>query len=130
MVNSSLYNFFYNNELINIKTIDNNKNFISIFFISVLLLSIVIQSGFLLFIKKLINYFLHFEHLDSVGQSYTEHFCDSICYSWYSLKSAFYFFCHSIYPDIFERKGSDTLFKLNSMIEKKIDKIDKINSKK
>jgi hypothetical protein len=127
MANSSLYNFFNNNELINMKTFDSNKNFLSFVFISVLLIAVLIQSGLLLIIKKLINYFLHFEHLDSVGQSYTEHFSDSICYSWYSLKSAFYFFCHSIYPDVFERKGSDNLFKLNSMIEKKIDKINKQN---
>lgn len=127
MSNSSLYNFFYNNDLMNIKTFDNNKKIVSIVFISLLLLAIVIQSGLLLFIKKLINYFFHFEHLDFVGQSYTDHFSDSICYSWYSFKSAFYFLCHSFYPDIFERKGSDTLFKLNSMIEKKMDKIDKIN---
>jgi hypothetical protein len=123
MTNSPLYNLFYNNEIISIKMFYNRKMFVSIFFI--ILLVILIQSGLTLFIKKLINYFLHFKHLDSVGQSYTVHFCDSISYSWYSFKSAFYFFCHSFYPDVFDRKGSDTIFQLNSMIEKKIDKINK-----
>ena len=123
MTNSPLYNLFYNNKLINIKMFDNKKIFVLIFLI--ILLVIVIQSGLILFIKKLINYFLHFKHLDLVGQTYTEHFSDSIFYSWYSFKSAFYFFCHSFYPDIYERKGSDTMLKLDSMIEKKIDKINK-----
>ena len=62
MTNSPLYNLFYNNELINIKMFDNKKIFVLIFLI--ILLVIVIQSGLILFIKKLINYFLHFKHLN------------------------------------------------------------------
>jgi len=65
----------------------------------------------------------HFNHLESVGQSYTEHFSDSMNYSWKSLKSSFYFFAHGIYPDVFEKSGSDTILDLKNIIQDKLDKI-------
>lgn len=65
----------------------------------------------------------NFNHLESVGQSYTEHLNDSMNYSWNSLKSSFYFFCHGIYPDIFETSGSNTIIDLHNVIQDKINKI-------
>jgi hypothetical protein len=65
----------------------------------------------------------HFNHLESVGQSYTEHFSDSMNYSWTSLKSSFYFFAHGFYPDVFETRGSSTIMELSSVIKDKLDKI-------
>lgn len=64
-----------------------------------------------------------FTHLESVGQTYTEHFNDSMNYSWRSLKSSFYFFVHGIYPDVFETSGSNTIIDLNNTIQEKLDKI-------
>lgn len=65
----------------------------------------------------------HFNHLESVGQNYTEHFSDSMNYSWNSLKSSFYFFCHGFYPDVFETSGSKTILDLSSVIQDKLNKI-------
>lgn len=64
-----------------------------------------------------------FNHLESVGQNYTEHLNDSMNYSWKSLKSSFYFFVHGIYPDVFETSGSNTIIELNNQIKEKLDKI-------
>ncbi len=49
------------------------------------------------------------KHLDNVKQSYREHFTDSIKYSWISLKCSFYFLCHAIYPDSYEKSGSESI---------------------
>jgi hypothetical protein len=73
-------------------------------------------------IKKTLNT-QHFNHLESVGQTYTEHFSDSMNYSWTSLKSSFYFFCHGFHPDIFETRGSSTIIDLSSVIKDKLNKI-------
>jgi hypothetical protein len=54
-----------------------------------------------------------FNHLDVVGKTYTEHFSDSISYSWKCCKSSFYFLVHAIYPDIFKTSGSDTILNLS-----------------
>jgi hypothetical protein len=64
-----------------------------------------------------------FTHLESVGQTYTEHLGDSMKYSWISLKSSLYFFAHGIYPDAFETNGSDTIVNLNSILQNKIKNI-------
>lgn len=60
-----------------------------------------------------------FNHLESVGQTYTEHFSDSMNYSWNSLKSSFYFFCHGFYPDVFETSGSNTVSAIVEKIQQK-----------
>lgn len=67
-----------------------------------------------------------FNHLESVGQTYTEHLSDSMNYSWKSLKCSFYFFCHGFYPNVFETNGSSTIIELHSVIQDKMDKMDKI----
>ena len=64
-----------------------------------------------------------FNHLDYVGQTYTEHFSDSMSYSWSSLKSSFYFFCHGFYPSVFETNGSDTICAVYSRIQDKYNEI-------
>lgn len=69
-----------------------------------------------------------FTHLNSVNQSYTTHFNDSMKYSWMSLKSSFYFFCHGFYPDAFETRGSDTIVDLNSIIQDKMNQIREHNN--
>lgn len=67
-------------------------------------------------------------HLESVSQTYTEHFSDSMYYSWSSFKGSFYFFAHGIYPDAFETNGSDSINNLNSILQNKIKHIKNINS--
>jgi len=80
------------------------------------------------YISKPIKNFLNshnFNHLNSVNQTYTEHFSDSMNYSWNSLKSSFYFFVHAIYPDIYKTSGSKTILDLSSVIQNKLNKINK-----
>jgi len=67
-------------------------------------------------------FYRNFNHLHSIGQTYTEHFSDSMNYSWISLKSSFYFFAHAIYPDIFIKSGSKNILHLSHIIQKKINK--------
>lgn len=69
-----------------------------------------------------------FNHLESVGQTYNQHFNDSMKYSWMSLKSSFYFFCHGFYPDIFETRGSETITDLNAIIQNKMFQINDNNN--
>ena len=64
-----------------------------------------------------------FNHLESVGQTYTEHLNDSMYYSWTAFKGSFYFFAHGIYPNAFETNGSDTIINLNSILQNKIKNI-------
>jgi len=61
-----------------------------------------------------------FEHLEMVGQSYTEHLSHAMGYSWDSFKSSVYFFCHGLNPNIFKSNGSDTIYTLNMKIQDKI----------
>lgn len=58
-------------------------------------------------------------HLQKVKQGYYEHFLDSICYCGISLKASFYFFIHSLFPDVFEFDGSNTIKQLNNILEEK-----------
>jgi len=67
-------------------------------------------------------FYKNFNHLHFIGQTYTEHFSDSMNYSWISLKSSFYFFVHAIYPDIFITSGSKNILNLSHIIQKKINK--------
>ncbi len=66
---------------------------------------------------------MEFKHLKYAKQSYLEHFKDSIKYVGLSLKASFYFTVHSIYPDLCEHKGSNTIKKLNDILQKKIQSI-------
>lgn len=67
-------------------------------------------------------------HLDFANQSYFEHFSHSMVYCGRSLKSAFYFFCHSIIPDIFIFDGSESVKKLNDdLCSKYIKRMREIN---
>jgi len=70
--------------------------------------------------KTFINaIFKNSPHLNTVNQTYIQHFQDSMFYSWCSLKSSVYFMIHGFYPDIFEQNGSKTINKLNTIIQKK-----------
>ena len=60
-----------------------------------------------------------FEHLQKVKQNYFEHFFDGIYYCRISLKASFYFFIHSLWPDLFEFDGSNTIKQLNNILEDK-----------
>ncbi len=59
-------------------------------------------------------------HLDDNNQTYFEHIYDSWKYSFQSLKASLYFFIHGIVPCIFEHSGSDTIFKLSSVLDSKL----------
>lgn len=64
----------------------------------------------------------YFKHLEFANQNYFEHFKDSIFYCGVSLKSAFYFFCHAIWPDSFQQNGSETIHNLSFVISEKYQK--------
>ena len=62
-----------------------------------------------------------FKHLECVQESYFEHFCRGITYSFMSCRAGFYFLVHSFYPDVFEFDGSVEIDNLNKILtEKKI----------
>jgi hypothetical protein len=65
-----------------------------------------------------------FNHLDKVKQTYLEHFCEGMTYSFMSLRASCYFFVHSLNPDLFEFDGSMQIEKLNKEL---MDKKMKIN---
>lgn len=73
----------------------------------------------------------YFKHLEFANQSYFEHFRDSLFYCGISLKGAFYFFCHGIWPDSFQQNGSETIHDLNNIIYEKykqrIEELHRIN---
>ena len=60
-----------------------------------------------------------FIHLKQINQSYTEHFYDSMNYCCISFKASFYFFMHSVWPDIYEFDGSKTINDLNTILHEK-----------
>lgn len=63
-----------------------------------------------------------FQHLKEINQDYILHFFDAIGYSYKCLKCSFYFLCHSIYPDIYQSKGSNEILELNiELLHKKIE---------
>jgi hypothetical protein len=66
-----------------------------------------------------------FNHLKQVKQSYLEHFQDGTIYCYLSLKASFYFFIHSIWPDIYEYNGSETISELNNILNEKKRKLNK-----
>ena len=73
----------------------------------------------------------YFKHLEFANQSYFEHFRDSLFYCGISLKGAFYFFCHGIWPDSFQQNGSETIHDLSNIIYEKykqrIEELHRIN---
>jgi hypothetical protein len=73
----------------------------------------------------------YFKHLQFANQSYFEHFQDSLFYCGISLKSAFYFFCHGIWPDSFQQNGSETIHDLSNIIyekyQQRIEELHRIN---
>lgn len=60
-------------------------------------------------------------HLKYAKQTYYRHFRDSIKYCKLSLKASFYFFIHSICPDIYTTHGSNTISELHDMINLKYE---------
>jgi len=62
---------------------------------------------------------MRFKHLDYIRQTYYEHFIDTIYYSFLSLQASIYFLIHGIYPDIFIKSGSTTIFNINGLINEK-----------
>ncbi len=63
-----------------------------------------------------------FNHLQDVNQTYFEHFRDTLCYSYLSLRACIFFLIHGIYPDIFIKSGSTTIHNINEKIIKKYKK--------
>jgi len=57
-----------------------------------------------------------FTHLNRVKQDYWSHCFDAMSYSFIAFKASFYFFVHSIYPDLFEFDGSREIENLNSIL--------------
>jgi len=65
---------------------------------------------------------MRFKHLEDVKQAYFEHFSDALYYSFLSLQASIYFLIHGIYPDIFIKSGSNTIFNINGQIINKYKK--------
>lgn len=63
-----------------------------------------------------------FAHLEKINQTYIQHFKDTLVYSSLSLYASCIFFIHGLYPDILVNDGSEIIFNLNSMIQKKLKK--------
>lgn len=55
-------------------------------------------------------------HLQAVGQTYCEHFKDATKYSFMSFKASLCFFCHALWPQMFQHAGSDIIIGLNDEI--------------
>ena len=70
---------------------------------------------------------MEFKHLKYAKQSYFEHFKDSTKYVKLGLKATFYFGVHSVYPDLYEHQGSDTIKELNDLLQEKIKIIKNVN---
>lgn len=62
---------------------------------------------------------MYFNHLEQVGQTYYEHFVDSISFSFNSFKASFFFLFHAFYPDIFVKSGSNQINYLHNKIQNK-----------
>lgn len=62
---------------------------------------------------------MKFEHLESINQTYYEHFKDSMFYSLKALKASGYFFIHSFFPDICKTNGSNQISELDKIITEK-----------
>ena len=59
----------------------------------------------------------YFEHLHFVNQSYWIHFRHSMGYSVKSLACSVIFFIHALWPDLFQRTGSDIVAQLNDKMQ-------------
>ena len=57
-----------------------------------------------------------FVHLKKVNQTYFEHLLNAMFYSYLALKASFYFFIHSLIPDLFEYDGSILIYQLNKIL--------------
>lgn len=59
---------------------------------------------------------MEFNHLKYVKQTYLEHFFDAFSYSCRCFRAGFYFFIHSLWPDLFEFNGSREIEELNAIL--------------
>ncbi len=59
---------------------------------------------------------MEFIHLKYVKQTYSEHFCDAMLFSFIAFKAFFYFFVHALWPDLFEFNGSREIEQLNNLL--------------
>ena len=57
-----------------------------------------------------------FKHLGALNMTYIKHLKMSMNYSFYSLKSSYYFFIHALYPDIYLQDGSKNIHNLSNVI--------------
>ena len=59
-------------------------------------------------------------HLEDAKQTYFQHMKDCLKYSFISLKATVYFLVHGISPELFVTSGSEQIFELNELLEKKL----------
>ena len=55
-------------------------------------------------------------HLEFAGQTYRQHFKDSMKYSWKSFKASVVFFIHAVYPNSLRHTGSSIITEVNDTI--------------
>jgi hypothetical protein len=68
-----------------------------------------------------------FQHLKLAKQSYIQHFYDSFTYGCMAVKASFYFFVHSLYPDIYEWNGSSQIQFMNTLLQNKKRQVENVN---
>ena len=51
------------------------------------------------------------DHPSSIGETYFEHCCHALTFSWHMFVGSLACFLHAFFPFIFEKTGSDRLFK-------------------
>ena len=56
-------------------------------------------------------------HLDDVKLTYTQHLCQSMLYSFYSISAGVIFFIHGFFPDILTHTGSDIIEWVNNDVK-------------
>lgn len=60
---------------------------------------------------------MEFHHLKEKRVTYAKHACRALYYSFQSIKAGIIFAIHAIYPDVFEKTGSDTIVYLHTLFE-------------
>ena len=56
-------------------------------------------------------------HLDNVKLTYTQHLCQSMLYSFYSISAGLIFFIHGFFPDMLTQTGSGIIEWINDDIK-------------
>jgi len=62
------------------------------------------------------------QHLQSVNESYLKHFCHAADFAWQMFVASLATILHAICPGIFQTTGSRTIFKLNAILQARLQR--------